>query len=90
MTSFDISQFTGTSLAHSFHNESRYTLPDDEKMTFNETETAREFQRYRADLPIYQYRHEIIQNIQNNPVVLITGPTGCGKVSSSIFYLIIA
>lgn len=33
----------------------------------------------RKDLPIYKYRHEIIDKINNNPVVVLTGSTGCGK-----------
>jgi HrpA-like RNA helicase len=33
------------------------------------------------ELPIMEYRDEIIEQIQNNPVVIITGETGCGKVN---------
>lgn len=29
--------------------------------------------RQRKDLPIYKYRHEIVDKINNNPVVVLTG-----------------
>lgn len=29
--------------------------------------------RQRKDLPIYKHRHEIIDKINNNPVVVLTG-----------------
>ena len=34
---------------------------------------------YNQELPITQKKHEIIQAIQKNPVVIISGETGCGK-----------
>jgi len=34
---------------------------------------------YPQELPITQKKLEIIQNIQKNPVVIISGETGCGK-----------
>lgn len=36
---------------------------------------------HREDLPIFGLRETIIQNIANNPVTIIQGLTGCGKVS---------
>lgn len=36
---------------------------------------------HRGDLEIYNSRNEIIQNIIESPIVIITGQTGCGKVS---------
>lgn len=32
------------------------------------------------DLPALKYREEILKKINENPVVIISGPTGCGKV----------
>lgn len=32
------------------------------------------------NLPILQYKNEILEQINNYPVVIITGETGCGKV----------
>ena len=37
--------------------------------------------QHRIDLPIFESRDEIIQSIISSPVVIITGQTGCGKVS---------
>ncbi|MBN2244621.1 MAG: ATP-dependent RNA helicase HrpA [Candidatus Aminicenantes bacterium] len=34
---------------------------------------------YPQELPIAQKKHEIIQAVQKNPVVIISGETGCGK-----------
>ncbi len=33
------------------------------------------------DLPIYQYRDEIINKINNNRVLVLSGETGCGKTT---------
>lgn len=33
------------------------------------------------ELPIIKYKDEIVQKIRDFPIVLITGETGCGKVS---------
>lgn len=37
-------------------------------------------QKEEEELPIMEYRDEIIDKIRNNRVVIITGETGCGKV----------
>jgi len=34
---------------------------------------------YPQELPITQKKHEIIQAVQKNPVVIVSGETGCGK-----------
>lgn len=39
-----------------------------------------DLQHYRRDLPIFGLMDEIIEKIEENPVVIITGQTGCGKV----------
>jgi len=36
---------------------------------------------HRKDLPIFNSRSFIVESIVNNPVVIISGQTGCGKVS---------
>lgn len=36
------------------------------------------------ELPIMEYREEILKEIRNNRVVIITGETGCGKVRIKI------
>lgn len=35
----------------------------------------------QEELPVFKYRDEIIERINRNPVVIITGETGCGKVN---------
>lgn len=41
-------------------------------------DTAR-FDSYVLNLPIFKKKEEILNNIINNQVVLVTGETGCGK-----------
>lgn len=33
----------------------------------------------KAQLPIYKYKDEILETVQSNQVVVISGDTGCGK-----------
>ncbi len=33
------------------------------------------------DLPIYKYKEEIIQKINHNWVLVLSGETGCGKTT---------
>lgn len=40
--------------------------------------------QHRMDLAIFESRDEIIQKISDSPIVIITGPTGCGKVSCAL------
>ncbi|KAG6801736.1 ATP-dependent RNA helicase DHX34 [Apis mellifera caucasica] len=40
-----------------------------------------------ANLPVYQYKHEIIQTIKQERVVIIAGDTGCGKSTQVPQYL---
>lgn len=40
---------------------------------------------HRQDLPIFKTRDEIIEKITKNPVVIISGQTGCGKVGYLLF-----
>jgi len=43
---------------------------------------------FRCNLPVYQYRNEIINTINNNSIVLITGSTGCGKTTQIPQYIL--
>ena len=35
--------------------------------------------RSRQDLPSFMYRHQVIETVEKNSVVVIKGTTGCGK-----------
>lgn len=35
----------------------------------------------RSELPVFNSRDHILQAINNNPVVIIRGETGCGKTT---------
>ena len=39
----------------------------------------REFQRAKQRLPIYGYRHEIIETLKKNDIIVLVGLTGSGK-----------
>lgn len=47
-----------------------------------------ERQNQRAELPIFKMKTEILNAIQENPVVLIRGNTGCGKTTQVCQYLL--
>ena len=38
-------------------------------------------QNERAQLPIWQMQHQIVETIDHNPVTLVHGSTGCGKTT---------
>ncbi len=40
-----------------------------------------EIQQGRTQLPIYQYREEIVRAVRDHQVVLVAGETGCGKTT---------
>eukprot|EP01041_Mallomonas_annulata_P000663 gene663-1281_t len=42
----------------------------------------------REDLPIFQYKNDILKAIQNNQICLIAGDTGCGKSTQTVQYLL--
>lgn len=44
-------------------------------------ETYREMAKFRKKLPAYSMREEILDLIESNQVVVITGETGCGKTT---------
>lgn len=39
----------------------------------------------RKELPVYQFKDEILDAIQNNNTVIIRGATGCGKTTQVCF-----
>ncbi|XP_054169312.1 3'-5' RNA helicase YTHDC2-like [Oppia nitens] len=43
---------------------------------------------YRQDLPIFQFRDNILTTIDRNKVVIISGDTGCGKTTQVPQYLL--
>lgn len=47
----------------------------------------RRLRKAQADLPVAKYKAEIITAVQNRPVVLIAGDTGCGKSTQIPQYL---
>lgn len=46
------------------------------------------FVHHRRNLPIYQYRQEILDQIGNQNVVVITGDAGCGKTTQVPQYIV--
>ncbi|CAG9798816.1 unnamed protein product [Chironomus riparius] len=58
-------------------------IPLDDSALFDTLSIADELDpphsEHRNDLPIYRYRDEIIRNVRSNPILMISGPTGCGK-----------
>jgi len=41
----------------------------------------------QANLPVAQYKEEIIETVKNEKVVIIAGDTGCGKSTQIPQYL---
>lgn len=58
-----------------------------QKEKFNKLKKLRESQ---ANLPVNQYKHEIIEAIKKERVVIIAGDTGCGKSTQVPQYLYVA
>ena len=46
------------------------------------------FIRHRKNLPFYQYRREILDQILDQQVVIIAGETGCGKTTQLPQYIL--
>lgn len=44
--------------------------------------------RDREQLPVKQFQEEIMAAIDNNPVVIIRGATGCGKTTQVPQYIL--
>lgn len=55
-----------------------------QKEKFNK---LRKLRKAQADLPVAKYKDEIVAAVQNRPVVLIAGDTGCGKSTQIPQYL---
>lgn len=55
-----------------------------QKEKFNKLRKLKDMQ---ANLPVAQYKEEIIETIKNEKVVIIAGDTGCGKSTQIPQYL---
>lgn len=42
----------------------------------------------RESLPIYNYKHELLECIHNHPIVIVCGETGCGKSTQVPSYIL--
>lgn len=51
------------------------------------TSNANRFKEFRASLPIFAHREEIIETIESNQVVIISGETGSGKTTQVPQYI---
>ena len=49
--------------------------------------TNKSYKSFRASLPIFSKRDEIVSSIRNNQVTLICGDTGCGKTTQVPQYI---
>ncbi|XP_060821777.1 probable ATP-dependent RNA helicase DHX34 [Bombus pascuorum] len=47
----------------------------------------KKLRKSQVNLPVYQYKHEIIETIKQEQVVIIAGDTGCGKSTQVPQYL---
>ena len=47
----------------------------------------KKLRKSQENLPVYQYKHEIIETIKQEQVVIIAGDTGCGKSTQVPQYL---
>ena len=48
----------------------------------------KKLRRNQADLPIAEYRNEIIEKLKENQVIIVAGDTGCGKSTQVPQYLL--
>lgn len=53
----------------------------DEQAKHAQSQTYRQMFADREQLPVYQYRQQILDMISKNRVCLIKGETGCGKTT---------
>lgn len=72
----NMSGLTGASFYNQSSNRSEVntTVTDRTELNINFAPN-----NHRKDLPIYQHRDEIVQQINDNPIVIITGLTGKTK-----------
>jgi HrpA-like RNA helicase len=47
----------------------------------NSSETQNEIKKVRENLPIYQYREELLNAIRENQILIVIGETGSGKTT---------
>ncbi|XP_071942254.1 ATP-dependent RNA helicase dhx29-like [Antedon mediterranea] len=58
---------------------------------YQSRQRSEEFQRLlhtRQSLPVFEYKHAILERIASNPVVVIAGETGCGKSTQVPHYIL--
>jgi len=62
--------------------------PNVPEVKFLNSKSGYNYQKFRQELPIYRYRDDIVNCIASNPVVIISGDTGCGKTTQVPQYLL--
>ncbi|EPB76266.1 hypothetical protein ANCCEY_04628 [Ancylostoma ceylanicum] len=72
--------------------ESQMSLPEI-SAKLNEMENSKpnnaSMAKTREELPVSQFKDEILRTVRENPVTLIKGETGCGKSTQTDFILIV-
>lgn len=70
------------------------TIPEVDEELFNNLSSKCSQKEYevmkesRSQLPIWKMKDEILKAIQENPVVVVCGETGCGKTTQVVQYLL--
>ncbi|XP_055947285.1 ATP-dependent RNA helicase A-like isoform X2 [Argiope bruennichi] len=67
------------------------TISQNLLVEYNQKENDSTFQKMlemRKELPVYQFREEILKAIRENSVVIIRGATGCGKTTQVSQYIL--
>ncbi|GFR02577.1 ATP-dependent RNA helicase TDRD9 [Trichonephila clavata] len=77
----DYSTFHGSTVAIN-------ALDDEDTQNIYSTYFQNSSRIYDPDLAITSYREEILQLLEINPVVIIQGPTGCGKTTQVPQYIL--
>ncbi|XP_037938859.1 dosage compensation regulator isoform X2 [Teleopsis dalmanni] len=65
-----------------------YDLENDQKNKRLNNVQYQEFVQFRNNLPISSMRDKIMETINDNPVVIIRGNTGCGKTTQIAQYIL--
>ncbi|GFT80946.1 ATP-dependent RNA helicase TDRD9 [Nephila pilipes] len=65
-----------------------HELDDEHTQNIYRTYYQNSSRLYDLDLPITSYREEILQLLEISPVVIIQGPTGCGKTTQVPQYIL--
>lgn len=67
-------------LSEHLYNETRNRLQNDTELQNS--------QKLRSELPVFKSRSEIMEAINDNPVIVIRGNTGCGKTTQICQYIL--